>query len=70
MNTYQCKNDIINEDERKQLLSQARGCDYYNYTTDKETWPDYKVQTTYWDVEGKDWITEDTDNMFYGLEKK
>ena len=37
MNTYQCKNDIINEDERKQLLSQARGCDYYNYTTDKGT---------------------------------
>ena len=37
MNTYQCKNDIINEDERKQLLSQARGCDYYNYTTYKGT---------------------------------
>ncbi len=24
MNTYQCKNDIINADERKQLLSEAR----------------------------------------------
>ena len=28
-------------------------------------WPDYKVQTTKWNVENKNWITEDTDNMFY-----
>jgi len=38
-----------------------------SFTTDK-SWPDYKVQTTYWDVEGADWVTEDSDNMFYELE--
>jgi hypothetical protein len=27
--------------------------------------PDYKVQTTYWNVENKNWVTEDSDNMFY-----
>ena len=27
--------------------------------------PDYKVQTTRWNVENKNWLTEDTDNMFY-----
>ena len=37
MNTYQCKNDIISEDERKQLLSEAMSCDYHNYETDKKT---------------------------------
>ena len=30
MNTYQCINDIINVDERKQLLSEAMS---YNYET-------------------------------------
>ena len=40
-----------------------------HYTTDN-SWPDYKVQTTYWDVEGKEWVTEDTDNMFYEIEDK
>ena len=40
-----------------------------NYTTDTGSWPDYKVQTTYWDVEGKSWIVEDTDKMFYGVEE-
>ena len=39
-----------------------------NYTTDT-SWPDYKVQTTVWDVEGADWITEDSDKMFYEVEK-
>ena len=39
-----------------------------NYTTDR-SWPDYKVQTTIWDVEGSDWITEDSDKMFYEVEK-
>ena len=39
-----------------------------NYTTDK-SWPDYKVQHTYWTVENKDWVTEDTDNMFYQIEE-
>ena len=38
-----------------------------NYTTD-DSWPDYKVQNTVWDVEGADWITEDTDKMFYEIE--
>jgi len=38
-----------------------------NYTTDND-WPDYKVQNTVWDVEGSDWITEDTDKMFYEIE--
>ena len=40
-----------------------------SYTTDT-TWPDYKVQTTYWEVEGPDWVTEDSDKMFYELEPK
>ena len=40
-----------------------------SYTTDN-TWPDYKVQNTYWDVEGDDWVTEDSDNMFYDIEEK
>ena len=39
-----------------------------NYTTDT-SWPDYKVQNTVWDVEGADWITEDSDKMFYEVEK-
>jgi hypothetical protein len=39
-----------------------------NYTTDR-SWPDYKVQNTYWTVENKDWTTEDTDNMFYQIEE-
>jgi hypothetical protein len=38
-----------------------------NYTTESD-WPDYKVQNTVWDVEGSDWITEDTDKMFYEIE--
>jgi len=40
-----------------------------NYTTESD-WPDYKVQNTVWDVEGSDWITEDSDKMFYDLEIK
>jgi len=35
-----------------------------NYTTSNE-WPDYKVQSSVWDVEGRDWVTEDSDKMFY-----
>ena len=38
-----------------------------SFTTDKD-WPDYKVQNTVWDVEGADWVTEDSDKMFYELE--
>jgi len=38
-----------------------------NYTTESD-WPDFKVQNTVWDVEGSDWITEDTDKMFYEIE--
>ena len=40
-----------------------------SYTTD-DSWPDYKVQNTVWDVEGSDWITEDSDKMFYKIETK
>jgi len=40
-----------------------------SYTTDT-SWPDYKVQNTYWEVEGPDWITEDSDKMFYDVEDK
>jgi len=40
-----------------------------NYTTDN-SWPDYKVQTTYWDAENSDMVTEDTNNMFYQMERK
>ena len=40
-----------------------------NYTTESD-WPDYIVQTTYWDVEGSEWVTEDSDKMFYEIEKK
>ena len=40
-----------------------------SYTTDND-WPDYSVQTTYWDCEGSDWITEDSDKMFYDIEEK
>jgi hypothetical protein len=32
--------------------------------------PDYKVQTTEWNVENKNWVTEDSDNMFYNVEDK
>jgi hypothetical protein len=28
------------------------------------------VQNTVWNVEGGDWVTEDSDKMFYDLEKK
>jgi len=38
-----------------------------NYTTESD-WPDFKVQNTVWDVETSDWITEDTDKMFYEIE--
>jgi hypothetical protein len=33
-------------------------------------WPDYKVQTSKWNVENKNWVTEDSDNMFYQVEDK
>jgi len=28
------------------------------------------VQTTYWDAEDGDWVTEDSDRMFYNIEEK
>ena len=40
-----------------------------NFTT-RDDIPDYKVQTTSWNVENKGWITEDTDKMFYKIEDK
>ena len=38
--------------------------------TFKSDIPDYNVQTTEWNVENKNWITEDTDKMFYKIEDK
>jgi len=32
--------------------------------------PDYRVQTTRWNVENKDWLTEDSNKMFYKTEEK
>ena len=40
-----------------------------NYTVGDGV-PDYKVQTTKWNVENKDWLTEDSDKMFYDVEEK
>ena len=40
-----------------------------SYTTDN-SWPDYKVQNTYWDAEDSSMVTEDSDKMFYQMEKK
>jgi hypothetical protein len=40
-----------------------------SYTTDND-WPDYSVQNTVWDCEVGDWITEDSDKMFYDIEEK
>ena len=40
-----------------------------NYTTDREV-PDYTVQSTRWNVENKDWLTEDSKKMFYKINKK
>ena len=40
-----------------------------NYTTDREV-PDYTVQSTKWNVENKDWLTEDSKKMFYKINKK
>ncbi len=41
-----------------------------NSFTTKNNWPDYKTQTTYWNVENKDWRTEDSNKMFYDVEKE
>ena len=40
-----------------------------NFTTRNDI-PDYKVQTTEWNVENKDFVTEDSDKMFYKIEDK
>ena len=40
-----------------------------SYTTDN-SWPDYKVQTTYWDAEDNNMVTEDSDKMFYEMKEK
>jgi len=39
-----------------------------NYTTDNMV-PDYMVQSTKWNVENKDWLTEDSKKMFYETEE-
>ena len=40
-----------------------------NYTVGNRV-PDYYVQTTRWNVENKDWLTEDSKKMFYQTEDK
>ena len=40
-----------------------------SFTTDT-SWPDYKVQNTYWDAEATKMVTEDSDKMFYQMEEK
>ena len=40
-----------------------------SFTTDT-SWPDYKVQTTYWDAEATKMVTEDSDRMFYQMKEK
>jgi hypothetical protein len=40
-----------------------------SFTTDT-SWPDYKVQTTYWNAENSNMVTEDSDRMFYEMKKK
>ena len=40
-----------------------------SFTTDT-SWPDYMVQNTYWDAENSDMVTEDSDKMFYQMERK
>ena len=37
-----------------------------SFTTSKH-WPDYKVQTTEWNVENKEFVTDDTDKFFYDI---
>jgi hypothetical protein len=39
-----------------------------SYTTEVNK-PDYKVQTTYWNVENKDWKTDNTSDMFYDIKE-
>ena len=41
-----------------------------NSFTTRSEWPDYKVQTTEWNVENKDWVTDDTDKFFYEIKEK
>ena len=47
MNSYQCINDIISIDERKQLLSEAKSYNYENYKTYKGTPTGIQVVSTY-----------------------
>ena len=37
-----------------------------SFTTSKH-WPDYKVQTSIWNVENKEFVTDDTDKFFYDI---
>ena len=40
-----------------------------SFTTSKH-WPDYKVQTTEWNVENKNWETDDSNDMFYQINEE
>jgi hypothetical protein len=40
-----------------------------SYTTEVNK-PDYKVQTTYWNVENMDWKTDNTNDMFYDIKEE
>ena len=43
----------------------------YLHFTVKDSTPDWKVQTTEWNVEdSRAWRTEDTDKFFYEIEEK
>jgi hypothetical protein len=43
--------------------------DIPSFTTSSSV-PDYKVQTTEWNVENKKFVTDDTDKFFYDIIKK
>jgi|TARA_R100001460_G_scaffold14654_7_gene32762 hypothetical protein len=40
-----------------------------SFTTDN-SWPDYSVQTTIWDAEDSNMVTEDSNKMFYEMHEK
>ena len=50
------------------LITDVSGT-YLLFTVQKDNTPDWKVQTSEWNVEDTGaWKTEDTDNFFYEIE--
>ena len=41
-----------------------------SFTVKPDSWPDYTVQTSEWNVENTDFVTEDSDRMFYEINNK